>query len=156
MYTEVLGKAVEHDIYIGAAAVADYRPVLIEKHKIKKSSDQTTLTLQKNRDILADVALLANNRPFTVGFAAETDNLEQYAQDKLAKKNMDMIAANRVGQIPPGPSVAKGDLGGFDSDQNALEVFWNTGHKTLAMTDKNYLAEQLIQLIAERMEFKNT
>jgi phosphopantothenoylcysteine decarboxylase/phosphopantothenate--cysteine ligase len=146
MYTEVLAKAAEHDIYIGAAAVADYSPVLSETHKIKKSSEQITLTLQKNLDILADVALLANNRPFTVGFAAETHDLEQYALDKLAKKNLDMIAANWVGL----------DLGGFDSAQNALEVFWNTGKKNLAMTDKNHLAEQLIQLIAEIMETKNT
>jgi phosphopantothenoylcysteine decarboxylase/phosphopantothenate--cysteine ligase len=117
------------------------------------------------------VAQLANNRPFTVGFAAETHDLEQYALDKLAKKNLDMIAANWVGQIPPSLSFAKegtnskvptslpletGDLGGFDSDKNALEVFWNTGKKKLAMTDKNHLAEQLIQLIAEIMETKNT
>jgi phosphopantothenoylcysteine decarboxylase/phosphopantothenate--cysteine ligase len=171
MYTEVLAKAAEQDIYIGAAAVADYSPVHTETYKIKKSSDQTSLALQKNRDILADVAQLANNRPFTVGFAAETHDLEQYALDKLAKKNLDMIAANWVGQIPPSLSFAKegtnskvptslpletGDLGGFDSDKNALEVFWNTGKKKLAMTDKNHLAEQLIQLIAEIMETKNT
>jgi phosphopantothenoylcysteine decarboxylase/phosphopantothenate--cysteine ligase len=144
MYTEVLAKAGEHDIYIGAAAVADYAPILIENHKIKKSSEQTTLTLQKTGDILADVAQLANNRPFTVGFAAETHNLEQYALAKLASKKLDMIAANWVGN----------DLGGFDSEQNALQVFWNTGQKILALTDKNYLAEQLIQLIAEKMELK--
>jgi phosphopantothenoylcysteine decarboxylase/phosphopantothenate--cysteine ligase len=154
MYTEVLAKAGGHDIYIGAAAVADYSPILIENHKIKKSSDQITLTLQKTGDILADVAQLANNRPFTVGFAAETHNLEQYALAKLASKKLDMIAANWVGKIPPSPPFAKGDLGGFDSDQNALQVFWNTGQKTLALTDKNYLAEQLIQLIAEKMELK--
>lgn len=99
--------------------------------------------MQKTRDILAEVAQLAN-RPFTVGFAAETHDLEQYAQDKLTRKNLDMIAANWVGR----------DLGGFDSEQNALLVFWKNGQKSLAMTDKNHLAEQLISLIVERMEYE--
>jgi len=143
MHAAVIAKAAEHDIYIGAAAVADYSPALMEKEKIKKQAEQTTLTLQKTRDILAEVAGLAN-RPFTVGFAAETHNLEHYAQDKLASKNLDMIAANWVGR----------DLGGFDSEQNALLVFWKNGQKNLAMTDKNHLAEQLISLIAERMEYE--
>ncbi|TAN69355.1 MAG: bifunctional phosphopantothenoylcysteine decarboxylase/phosphopantothenate--cysteine ligase CoaBC [Methylobacter sp.] len=145
MYTAVIAKATEHDIYIGAAAVADYSPALVATQKIKKQAGQTTLTLQKTKDILADVAQLTK-RPFTVGFAAETHDLEQYAQDKLTRKNLDMIAANWVGR----------DLGGFDSEQNALQVFWKNGQKTLAMTDKNHLAEQLINLIAERMEPKNT
>jgi phosphopantothenoylcysteine decarboxylase/phosphopantothenate--cysteine ligase len=143
MYAAVISKAAEHDIYIGAAAVADYSPATIEQAKIKKQAGQTslTVTLQKTRDILAEVAQLPN-RPFTVGFAAETHDLEQYAQDKLTRKNLDMIAANWVGR----------DLGGFDSEQNALQVFWKDGQKNLAMTDKNKLAEQLIRLIAERME----
>ncbi len=142
MYAAVIAKAAEHDIYIGAAAVADYSPAM-ENEKIKKQADQSTLTLtlQKTRDILAEVAQLAN-RPFTVGFAAETHDLEQYALDKLSRKNLDMIAANWVGR----------DLGGFDSEHNALQVFWKTGQKNLAMTDKNQLAEQLISLIAERRE----
>jgi len=143
MHAAVIAKAPDHDIYIGAAAVADYSPALMEQEKIKKQAEQTTLTLQKTRDILAEVAGLAK-RPFTVGFAAETHDLEQYAQDKLTRKNLDMIAANWVGR----------DLGGFDSDQNALLVFWKNGQKSLAMTDKNRLAEQLISLIAERMEYE--
>ncbi len=145
MHAAIIGKAPEHDIYIGAAAVADYRPMSMEQEKIKKQADQSTLTLtlQKTRDILAEVAQLAN-RPFTVGFAAETHDLEQYAKDKLTRKNLDMIAANWVGR----------DLGGFDSEQNALQVFWKSGQKNLAMTDKNQLAEQLISLIAERREYE--
>ena len=143
MYGEVMSKAAEHDIYIGAAAVADYSPIIMEKQKIKKQAGQTTLILQKTRDILAEVAQLTP-RPFTVGFAAETHDLEQYAQDKLVRKNLDMIAANWVGR----------DLGGFDSEQNALQVFWKNGQKNLAMTDKNHLAEQLISLIAERWNTK--
>ena len=144
MYAAVISKASQHDIYIGAAAVADYSPMLIAQEKIKKQAEQTTLTLQKTKDILAEVAQLTN-RPFTVGFAAETHDLEQYAQDKLMRKNLDMIAANWVGR----------DLGGFDSEQNALQVFWKSGKKNLAMTDKNHLAEQLLSLIAERMEHNN-
>lgn len=143
MHEAVIANALEHDIYIGAAAVADYSPALMENEKIKKQDGQATLTLalQKTRDILAEVAQLPN-RPFTVGFAAETHDLEQYALDKLARKNLDMIAANWVGR----------DQGGFDSEQNALQVFWKEGQKTLEMTDKNRLAEQLISLISERME----
>ncbi|WP_422614806.1 bifunctional phosphopantothenoylcysteine decarboxylase/phosphopantothenate--cysteine ligase CoaBC [Methylobacter svalbardensis] len=145
MYTAVMSKAAEHDIYIGAAAVADYSPVMLEQQKIKKQSEQITLTLQKTRDILAEVAQLTP-RPFTVGFAAETHDLEHYAQDKLARKKLDMIAANWVGR----------DIGGFDSEQNALQVFWKQGQKNLTMTDKNQLAEQLISLISERMELNKT
>jgi phosphopantothenoylcysteine decarboxylase/phosphopantothenate--cysteine ligase len=143
MYEAVIARASEHDIYIGAAAVADYSPAVMEQQKIKKQAEQAMLALQKTRDILAEVAEL-KNRPFTVGFAAETDDLEDHAQDKLARKKLDMIAANWVGR----------DQGGFDSEQNALQVFWANGRKTLAMTDKNHIAEQLISLIAERMETK--
>ena len=144
MYDAVLARAGNTDIYIGAAAVADYRPVAMEKDKIKKQAEQTHLVLSKNKDILADVARL-NNAPFTVGFAAETKDLDANAQEKLCKKNLDMIAANWVGQ----------GQGGFDSEQNALEVFWDNGRTALAMVDKNQLAEQLINLIAKRFNEKN-
>jgi phosphopantothenoylcysteine decarboxylase/phosphopantothenate--cysteine ligase len=139
MYAAVISRASYHAIYIGAAAVADYSPVIMQPEKIKKQDEQSTIILQKTKDILADVAKL-DNRPFTVGFAAETHNLEAYARDKLARKKLDMIAANWVGR----------ELGGFDSEQNALHVFWENGEKTLAMMDKTRLAEQLISLIAER------
>ena len=169
MHAAVMSKVAEHDIYIGAAAVADYSPASIENQKIKKQSEQITLTLVKTKDILADVAGLDNHRPFTVGFAAETHDLEHYALDKLRRKNLDMIAANWVGQVSLNPPFTKGGMqldkvsdtprrtsekGGFDSDQNALQVYWNTGSKNLAMTDKNQLAELLISLIAERREQK--
>ena len=140
MHEAVISKALENAVYIGAAAVADYSPVIIQAEKIKKQDDQSSLLLRKNKDILADVAKL-NKRPFTVGFAAETDHLEVYAQDKLVRKNIDMIAANWVGR----------EQGGFDSEQNALHVFWKTGDKKLLMTTKSQLAEQLINLIAERL-----
>lgn len=143
MYEAIISRAETSAIYIGAAAVADYTPTEIQSDKIKKQGEQILLRLQKTRDILAEVAALSK-RPFTVGFAAETTDLEVYALDKLARKNLDMIAANWVGQAQ----------GGFDSEQNALEVFWNGGRKTLAMTDKKRLAEQLIGLIAERLKAK--
>jgi phosphopantothenoylcysteine decarboxylase/phosphopantothenate--cysteine ligase len=142
MHAAIVAEAPRHDIYIGAAAVADYSPVQIEQEKIKKQADHSTLMLQKTKDILAEVAALEHNRPFTVGFAAETHDLEQYALDKLMRKNLDMIAANWVGR----------ELGGFDSEQNALHIFWKNGRKDLPMTDKNQLAEQLISIIAERLE----
>ncbi len=141
MYDAVMSKASEHAIYIGAAAVADYTPVIMQPEKIKKQDAQATIILQKTKDILADVARL-DKRPFTVGFAAETHNLEGYARDKLTRKKLDMIAANWVGQ----------EQGGFDSEQNALHVFWKSGDKTFAMMDKTQLAEQLISLIAERLK----
>jgi phosphopantothenoylcysteine decarboxylase / phosphopantothenate---cysteine ligase len=144
MYDAVITQAGNNDIYIGAAAVADYSPATTEKAKIKKHAEQTNLVLQQTKDILAEVAHLSN-APFTVGFAAETNNLEANAQEKLRKKNLDMIAANWVGQ----------EQGGFDSEQNALEVFWDKGHTSLAMTDKNKLAGQLINIIATRFNEKN-
>ena len=139
MYEAVMSRATDHAIYIGAAAVADYSPVIMQPEKIKKQDEQSALILQKTKDILADVAKL-DKHPFTVGFAAETHNLEVYARDKLARKKLDMIAANWVGQ----------EQGGFDSEQNALHVFWEKGDKVFPMMDKTRLAKQLISLIAER------
>jgi phosphopantothenoylcysteine decarboxylase/phosphopantothenate--cysteine ligase len=146
MFDAIMAKAFHCDIYIGAAAVADYRPVTVQAEKIKKNAQQSSIILQKTQDILATVASL-DKRPFTVGFAAETDNLESYAQQKLHDKNLDMIAANWVGREQGG---------GFDSEQNALQVFWHTGQTSLAMMDKTQLAEQFILLCAERFNAKNT
>jgi phosphopantothenoylcysteine decarboxylase/phosphopantothenate--cysteine ligase len=143
MYEAVIARAGAADIYIGAAAVADYTPAETQPEKIKKQGDRINLILRKTRDILAEVAAL-DQRPFTVGFAAETADLEAYALDKLARKNLDMIAANWVGQAE----------GGFDSEQNALEVFWQGGRKSFAMTGKKRLADRLVGLIAERLAAK--
>lgn len=145
MYEAVMSRASDHDIYIGAAAVADYSPVDSALQKIKKQSDQMVLTLRKNPDILASVAALPN-APFTVGFAAETEQLEEYARAKLKAKGLDMIAANRVGQ----------PQGGFDSLENALHIFWPNGHRYLPMAPKTLLAKQLIKIVGERYEAKNT
>lgn len=129
------------EIFIACAAVADYRPVEAAQSKIKKSTGEITLTLQRNPDILATVSGLPN-APFTVGFAAETDELESHARSKLKAKGVDMIAANWVGQRAAG--------GGFDSETNALFLFWEGGGQELPKAAKGRLARQLIGIIAER------
>ncbi len=144
MHKEVMKSINNIDIFIATAAVADYRLTNISEQKIKKSSDILELSLTKNPDILAEVAAL-NNAPFTVGFAAETENLEENAQEKLKLKNLDMIAANRVG----------GDIG-FDSDNNALTIFWKNGRQELQKASKEKLARKLIHLVADRYNEKNT
>lgn len=144
MHAAVFENLENCDIFIGTAAVADYRFANVGNEKIKKNADQITLTLEKNPDILADVAAL-NSPPFTVGFAAETNDLETYARDKLARKKLNIIAANWVGR----------EEGGFERDENALEIFWQNGRKSLAMTDKSELSRQLIALISERFYAKN-
>ncbi len=128
------------DIFIGAAAVADYRPEKAERHKIKKTGAEMSIDLVRAPDTLASVARL-KPAPFTVGFAAETDRLRDYARGKLVSKKLDMIVANRVG---------KGL--GFDSDDNAVEVFWKDGEQSFAKTKKTALARELVELIAERYE----
>jgi phosphopantothenoylcysteine decarboxylase/phosphopantothenate--cysteine ligase len=144
MYSAVMSRAEQHDIYIGAAAVADYRPTVLQDHKIKKQHDHSLIELTQNPDIIASVARLPN-KPFVVGFAAETDDLENYATLKLQSKNLDMIAANWVGQSE----------GGFDSDRNALQIFWPGGNQSFAMADKSILARQLLSLIKEKFDEKN-
>ena len=130
------------DIFIGTAAVADYKPVTAHEQKLKKDSDSLTLQLERNKDILYDVAH-SKARPFVVGFAAETEQLEKHAQEKLQNKNLDMIAANQVGKSLD----EKQDIG-FNSEYNALQVFWPEGQASLKMARKDALARQLIHLIA--------
>ncbi|CAB9492125.1 bifunctional phosphopantothenoylcysteine decarboxylase/phosphopantothenate--cysteine ligase CoaBC [Alteromonas macleodii] len=132
------------DIFISTAAVADYRACTVADNKIKKTGDELTLTFVKNPDILATVSN-RQDRPFCVGFAAESQNVEDYARGKLARKKLDMIAANDI--------TAEGL--GFNSDKNALHVIWQDGDKKLPATSKNALAEQLLALIAERFAFNN-
>ncbi|MCC4263483.1 bifunctional phosphopantothenoylcysteine decarboxylase/phosphopantothenate--cysteine ligase CoaBC [Oceanimonas baumannii] len=140
MYDAVMaGIDVQH-IFIACAAVADYAPKIVASHKIKKTSaDNMVVELTKNPDIVAAVAAL-QQKPFTVGFAAETRDVEKYALDKLKRKNLDMIAANDV----------SGSDRGFNSDQNALSVFWQGGLQHLPLADKTGLAKQLLTLIAKR------
>ena len=143
MYFAVMQKVSSTDIFISTAAVADYSLQNIAYKKIKKSSDTYELSLKKNPDILAEVAAL-NSPPFTVGFAAETEDLELNAQAKLRSKRLDMIAANQVGQGL-----------GFDSEMNALTVFWGTGKNQMQKASKTRLARILITLIADRYNEKN-
>lgn len=145
LYDAVMNQVPGMDIFIGAAAVADYRPNQAQDSKIKKQQADSVISLCRNPDIIAAVATL-EPKPFVVGFAAETDDLENYALGKLRDKNLDMIAANWVGRRE----------GGFDSDDNALQVYWPGGQRHLAMTDKQALAEQLLTLIAENMHEKNS
>lgn len=144
MHHEVMQRITDSDIFISAAAVADYSVASVSEQKIKKSSDSFELKLSKNPDILSDVASMQNS-PFTVGFAAETENLEVNAQKKLESKKLDMIAANQVGEDQ-----------GFDVDTNALTVFWKTGKKEFQQAPKTRLARNLIQLIADQYNEKNT
>ena len=139
MYDAVMGRAIQADIFIATAAVADYRPAVRVEQKIKKDRETLTLELERNPDILATVAAL-DHGPFTVGFAAETQNVLEYAEDKRCRKKLDMIAANQVG-IPGS---------GFESEQNTLHVLWEGGEKILPLADKIQLGHELIALIAER------
>ncbi|MDP0149945.1 bifunctional phosphopantothenoylcysteine decarboxylase/phosphopantothenate--cysteine ligase CoaBC [Glaesserella parasuis] len=127
-------------IFIGCAAVADYRVEQVAEQKIKKTGDNDELTLKlvKNPDIIATVAHLTQNRPFVVGFAAETQNVADYAKDKLQRKNLDLICANDVsgGQV-------------FGQDQNTLHLFWQNGEKILQLAEKGKLAEKLVDEIVE-------
>ncbi|WP_037459485.1 bifunctional phosphopantothenoylcysteine decarboxylase/phosphopantothenate--cysteine ligase CoaBC [Shewanella sp. HN-41] len=138
MLDAVMDNIDKKDIFIGCAAVADYRISDVATCKIKKSAEEMQLALVRNPDILATVASLPN-RPFVVGFAAETHDVETYARDKLKRKNLNMIAANDV-------SVA--GLG-FNADANALRVFWPQGSQDLPATDKLTLARQLLSLIVK-------
>lgn len=126
-------------LFVAVAAVADYRPASIQADKIKKNDDTVTLTLVRNPDILASVAA-RDPRPFCVGFAAETRDLEHYARGKLEAKNLDLVAANRVG----------GEDGGFNSDTNTLLVIDRQQAVTLGPADKRDLARELCQLILQR------
>lgn len=142
MCQAALAQAPEHDIFIGCAAVADYRMAEVSGQKLKKTADKNELTLQlvKNPDIIAQVSALTHQRPFTVGFAAETENVQAYAMQKLQSKKLDLICANDV-------SVAGQ---GFNSEQNALTVFGKDLQHSLALQDKSTLATALIQLIVEQ------
>ncbi|MBI1423561.1 MAG: bifunctional phosphopantothenoylcysteine decarboxylase/phosphopantothenate--cysteine ligase CoaBC [Gammaproteobacteria bacterium] len=146
MYDAVMPRMEDVDIYIGAAAVADYRPELVASSKIKKDEETLSLTLVRNPDILASVKR-RYPASFCVGFAAETDNLEHHARSKLHDKGVDMIAANWVG-------VNAGD-GGFGSDENAIRLVWREGELELAMAPKTKLARELIGHIAQRYQVRH-
>ena len=140
MREAVLARASDNDVFISAAAVGDYRPQAIAAQKIKRG-DGTPLELElvQNPDIVAEVAALPR-RPFVVGFAAETEDVERHARAKLEKKGIDLIAANKVG-----------DGEGFEAEDNALLLIWAGGREALERADKRVLAERLLARIGERM-----
>ncbi len=125
------------DIFIAAAAVADYQPQQVSENKIKKSEVNISIDLVKSPDTLALISALPK-RPFCVGFAAETEKVKEYARAKLSRKKLDMIVANKVG-----------DNLGFDCDENSVVVLWRTGEKTFPTTAKSSLAVELIELVGE-------
>jgi phosphopantothenoylcysteine decarboxylase/phosphopantothenate--cysteine ligase len=131
------------EIFIAAAAVADYRPREVAAGKIKKSAPEMTLLLERNPDILAAVAAIPGG-PFTVGFAAETEDVENRAAEKRRTKGLDMIAANEVGTGM-----------GFEAEENALQVLWEGGSTRLSRTRKDRLARQLLAVIATRYHGKH-
>jgi phosphopantothenoylcysteine decarboxylase/phosphopantothenate--cysteine ligase len=139
MYRKVHDEIAGTDIFIGCAAVADYRPHAVADQKIKRKAAELDLKLVRSQDTLASVAALPRP-PFTVGFAAETCEVAKHAREKLERKRIDMIAANQVG-----PDC------GFDRETNALTVFWRGGGElALGEGSKPMLARRLIDLIAER------
>ena len=140
----VKARAGTSQIFIAAAAVADYRPAAVQDKKMKKDADVLSLRLQPTEDILAQVAM-STDKLFCIGFAAETNDLEKYAQDKLQRKGLDMIAANLVG-----------DGLGFNADDNALTVLWPGGKQEITRADKCIVARELITLIAERYHAQST
>jgi len=138
MYTAVHEQIGGADLFIGCAAVSDYRPQSPAAQKIKRKSEEMSLALVRSPDTLASVAALGNG-PFTVGFAAETEDVIGHARAKLANKGVDVMAANLVG-----PDC------GFDQETNALTVLWNGGEAQLDHAPKAMLAQRLVALIAER------
>jgi len=138
MYDATHDRMGDVDIFIGAAAVADYQPSAVSDQKIKKNEETMQIELTRCKDILASVASL-ESAPFTVGFAAETENVRDYALGKLDKKRLDMIVANRVGEGI-----------GFDADDNMIEVHCRGGEQKFATAAKTDLARQIIILVADR------
>lgn len=145
MQHAVMTHAAQQHIVIGCAAVADYRAKQIANEKIKKQGDEISVTLVKNPDIIAGVAAMSERRPFVVGFAAETQNVEEYARQKLVRKNLDLICANDVSLSGQG----------FNSDTNALQLFWPEGDTRLPLCEKRLLGQHLIDEIVRRYDEKN-
>lgn len=145
MYDAVISHASCTDVFVSAAAVADYAPTAIAEHKLKKNSAEMAVALVRTRDILAAVAALPAP-PFTVGFAAETNDMRLNAQKKLANKALDMIAGNDVAE----PGI------GFNSDENALTVIWADGECDLPRAPKTVIAKELLELVAKRYHAKHS
>lgn len=140
MEAAVQARVQSQQIFIGCAAVADYRAAAVADEKIKKQGDEITIKMVKNPDIVAGVAALGTHRPYVVGFAAETNNVEEYARQKRIRKNLDLICANDVSD----------ENQGFNSDSNALHLFWQDGDKVLPLERKALLGQLLLDEIVTR------
>ena len=146
MYDTTMEIAQQQDLFIASAAVADYRPATLATEKIKKThQDSMTIELVKNPDIVASVAALNENRPFTVGFAAETQSVIEYARSKLQKKQLDMVIAN---------DVSKEGIG-FNSDNNEVIIIAADGNNPLPAASKKQLARMIIEQIRDRLHSNN-
>jgi phosphopantothenoylcysteine decarboxylase/phosphopantothenate--cysteine ligase len=142
MRAATLARAPDADIYIGTAAIADYRPEFVPSQKIKKKADTMDVHMIKSADILAEIAALKAG-PFTVGFAAETEKLEEHARAKFERKNLDMIVGNLVCS-----NLC------FDRDDNSVLVLWSDGHKEFTRMAKSELATRLVTVIAEQFSHR--
>ncbi len=137
MLAACLDQVAECDIFIACAAVADYRPAQVQGQKIKKGPEEVTLPLVRNPDIIATIAAV-EKPPFTVGFAAETQDVLAYARDKMQRKNLDMIVANDVSEQGIG----------FNSEENAVTILHESGQRTLARATKFNIAREILEEIA--------
>jgi phosphopantothenoylcysteine decarboxylase/phosphopantothenate--cysteine ligase len=141
MHSASLAAAQDCDLFIAAAAVADYRPAQMSAQKMKKGeSDTLTLSLVKNPDIVASIAAL-EPKPFTIGFAAESENLLEYARSKLQHKNLDLVVANNISDS----SI------GFNSDDNAVTLVEKNTATEISQRSKQQLARELIALFAQKI-----
>ncbi|HFB64373.1 MAG TPA: bifunctional phosphopantothenoylcysteine decarboxylase/phosphopantothenate synthase, partial [Aeromonadales bacterium] len=151
MYQQVFTRIAEQDIFIGCAAVADYKVKEIAPQKIKKNDKQLALTLIKNPDIISEVATSENRPTLVVGFAAETENLLDNASTKLLRKNLDMICANDVGSLATG----------FGSEQNRILLLMRSSDEhidseQLPLASKKELSKQIVNIIAQRYNQKKS
>ncbi|HEX2668380.1 MAG TPA: bifunctional phosphopantothenoylcysteine decarboxylase/phosphopantothenate--cysteine ligase CoaBC [Gammaproteobacteria bacterium] len=138
MHAAVMQRVKQADVFVAAAAVADYAPRRAAAQKIKKTGASLELKLARTPDILGEVAAL-KSRPYLVGFAAETEKLAVHAREKLKKKELDLLAANLVGKDK-----------GFDRDDNTLTLYWQGGERELGSTSKLDLAREIVRTIIER------
>jgi phosphopantothenoylcysteine decarboxylase/phosphopantothenate--cysteine ligase len=146
MESAVMTRVSDQHIFIASAAVVDYRASTISDHKIKKDGrEHILLKLERNPDIVKRVAALNENRPYVVGFAAETQNLERYAQEKYRVKKLDLICANDVSKTEQG----------FGSDTNSVYVFWGDGEKYFPLDKKILLGQQLLDEIINHYDKSN-
>jgi phosphopantothenoylcysteine decarboxylase/phosphopantothenate--cysteine ligase len=144
MRDAVIDLAVSADVFISVAAVADYRPARPAAQKLKKGLPKQKIEFVANPDIVSEVSALEHG-PLTVGFAAETEKLKEHALEKLSRKGLDMIAANRVGQAGSG----------FESDQNEILLLSPSGEQNLGKGSKRKLAQLLIKAVASRLKDAN-